>query len=62
MTPEQINDLLIEWSIYSKDQQQLIRDEYTSVFGHNNDNETEWLNFLKEKLEIEEYWKKTGLK
>jgi hypothetical protein len=29
-------------------------------FGAKKD-EDHWLDFLKEKLEIEDYWKKTGL-
>jgi hypothetical protein len=60
MTPEQIKDLLIEWSIYSPQQQLAITLEYKEIFGEIMD-EKHWLNFLKEKLEIEAYWKKIGL-
>jgi hypothetical protein len=60
MTPEQIEDLLIEWSIYNPQQQKVIEVEYQKRFGAKKD-EDHWLDFLKEKLEIEDYWKKTGL-
>ena len=60
MTPEQIEDLLVEWSIYSPQQQKLIRKEYEEQFGANHNRE-HWLIFLKERLNIENYWKKTGL-
>ena len=60
MTPAQIEDLLIEWSIYNPQQQLVIELEYREKFGAKS-NEEHWLNFLKEKLEIDEYWKKTGL-
>jgi hypothetical protein len=61
MTPEQIEDLLIEWSIYSKTQQTEIIREYQMKFG-NEQGESHWLNYLKDVLEIEDYWKKVGLK
>jgi len=60
MTPEQIQDLLIEWSIYSPQQQLAIKLEYEKEFGSQQD-EKHWLNFLRTKLEIEDYWKKNGL-
>jgi len=60
MTPEQIEDLLIEWSIYSKSQQKKIINEYHKTYGHELD-ESHWLEYLKEVLEIEDYWKKVGL-
>ncbi len=61
MTPKQKKDLLIEWSIYNRQQQQLIEEEYLEKFGSDKDEE-HWLNFLKDKLEIENYWEKSGLK
>ena len=60
MTPEQKKDLLIEWSLYTPQQQSLIRQEFTNNSGDMND-EDRWLEFLKKKLEIEDYWKKIGL-
>jgi hypothetical protein len=60
MTPEQIKDLLIEWGIYDSHQQRVIELEYEEKFGSAK-GEKHWLNFLKEKLEIEDYWKKSGL-
>ena len=60
MTPEQVEDLLIEWSIYSKTQQEKIINEYQKTYG-NELGELHWLEYLKEALEIEDYWKKVGL-
>ncbi len=60
MTPEQVEDLLIEWSIYSKTQQEKIIKEYQKTYG-NELGESHWLEYLKDVLEIEDYWKKVGL-
>jgi len=60
MTPEQIEDLLVEWSIYSPQQQKAIRQEYVREYGINTDKE-HWFRYLKERLNIENYWRKTGL-
>jgi hypothetical protein len=61
MTPEQKKDLLIEWSIYNQSQQKIIENEYHEKYGSQED-ENHWLNFLKNKLEMESYWRKAGLK
>jgi hypothetical protein len=60
MTPEQKEDLLIEWSIYNNRQQLEIINEYNKLYGHKQ-SEEHWLEFLKTKLEITQYWEKTGL-
>jgi len=60
MTPNQIEDLLVEWSIYSPQQQKAIRLQYESIYGLKTERD-HWLNFLKERLNIENYWKKAGL-
>lgn len=60
MTPEQKEDLLIEWSIYNDRQQSEIINEYTDKFGSSR-SEEHWLEFLKTRLEIAQYWEKTGL-
>lgn len=60
MNQKQKNDLLVEWSIYTPQQQAEIISEYHDKFGKIHE-ESHWLEFLKEKLEIEDYWKKTGL-
>ena len=61
MTPTQKKDLLIEWSIYDQHQQKIIEQEYHDKHGHENDKD-HWFNFLKNKLEMESYWEKSGLK
>jgi len=60
MTPAQKEDLLIEWSIYNDRQQAEIISEYLQKYGSPSD-EDHWLEFLKAKLEISQYWEITGL-
>ena len=61
VTPNQEQDLLIEWSLYSPQQQEVILTEFRSKFPGAH-SQTDLLEFLKEKLEIEGYWEKVGLK
>ncbi len=60
MTPNQQQDLLIEWGLYTPQQQEVILTEFrrdlAGVYSQND-----LLEFLKQKLEIEGYWKKVGL-
>ncbi len=60
VTPNQEQDLLIEWSLYSPQQQEVILSEFRTKFpGEQSQNDL--LEFLKEKLEIVGYWEKMGL-
>ncbi len=60
MTPNQQQDLLIEWGLYTPQQQEVILAPFHRDFagGHS---QNDLLEFLKQKLEIEGYWKKVGL-
>lgn len=60
MTEDQQKDLLIEWELYGPAEQQAIIDEYLLVCG-GVCSKQRFLDFLKDKLEIEGYWKKVGL-
>lgn len=60
MTTEQKADLLIEWDLYSDSQQAPILQEFHTQFG-NNSTQTDFLNFLRNKLQIDGYWEKVGL-
>ncbi len=61
VTPNQEQDLLIEWSLYSPQQQEVILKEFHDKFPGSHA-QSDLLEFLKEKLEIEGYWEKVGLK
>jgi hypothetical protein len=60
MTEEQRDDLIIELSLYAPSQ---IREFVADYQQHRNPNDCNFpfYEFLKEKLEIEGYWKKVGL-
>jgi hypothetical protein len=60
VTPNQEKDLLIEWSLYSPQQQEVILNEFREKYPGSS-SQAELLEFLKEKLEIEGYWEKVGL-
>ncbi|TKB23508.1 hypothetical protein FCL47_22405 [Desulfopila sp. IMCC35006] len=60
MTKEQEKDLFIEWSLYEPKEQKKIIKEYLNI----SPGTCSWgnfLNFLKEKLQIEGYWLAVGL-
>lgn len=60
LTKEQREDLLIEWNLYSESQQKPILEEFQKL--HKGDyTHNDFLQFLREKLEIDGYWKKTGI-
>ena len=61
MTEEQKEDLLIEWSLYEPRAQQAIIDEYNYRIGKGDFGYNNFLDFLRDKLEIEGYWEKIGL-
>ncbi len=60
MTEKQKEDLLIEWSLYGPSQKRAIISEYREKYRGKHSKEI-LLDFLKEKLEIEGYWKMVGL-
>jgi hypothetical protein len=60
LTNAQKEDLLIEWNIYSAGQQELIWMEFRKQ--HKDDySQEDFLQFLRNKLEIDGYWKKVGI-
>ncbi len=60
MTKEQIEDLLIEWNLYSKSQQEPILQEFLSLYQESY-SQKDFLRFLRDKLQIDGYWKKIGM-
>lgn len=60
MTQAQKNDLLIEWELYSESQQAPILREFHTSCG-DNPSQSEFLEFLRNKLQIDGYWKKIGM-
>ena len=60
MTRAQEKDLFIEWGLYEPQEQKKMIEEYLSISNENCSRER-FLNFLKDKLQIEGYWKKVGL-
>jgi len=60
MNKEQRDDLIIELSLYSPLQVREIVDDYQRC-RKQKDRDFPFYDYLKEKLEIEGYWKKVGL-
>ena len=60
MTKAHQEDLFAEWAFCESTEQRLMIDEYLGV-SEGDCSKNRFLNFLKEKLEIEGYWKKVGL-
>ncbi len=60
MTQVQQQDLFVEWDLYEPRQQESIINEFRVRF-RGNYTKTDLFEFLKEKLQIEGYWKKVGL-
>jgi hypothetical protein len=60
MTREQEKDLFAEWALYEPKEQKKMIDEYISI-TEGNCSRDRFLNFLKDKLQIDGYWKKVGL-
>ncbi len=60
MTEAQRDDLIIELSLYSPSQIRQIIADYQRL-PKPNDCDLPFYEFLKEKLEIEGYWKQVGL-
>jgi len=60
MTKTQEKDLFIEWALYGPQMQKKMIDEYISISA-GTCSRYRFLSFLKDKLQIEGYWKKVGL-
>lgn len=60
MTEEQRDDLMTELTLYSPTQIRKFLAEYQQIPKRQNSN-FPFYEFLKEKLEIEGYWKMVGL-
>ena len=60
LTRAQKEDLLIEWNIYSASQQEPILAEFHKQYKEDY-TQNDFLQFLREKLEIDGYWKKSGI-
>ncbi len=60
LTRAQKEDLLIEWNIYSGSQQEPILAEFHKQYKEDY-TQNDFLQFLREKLEIDGYWKKSGI-
>jgi hypothetical protein len=60
MTTAQQEDLFIEWGLYEDLARKKMVNEYQQLRREQNCDDS-FLDFLKEKLEIQGYWKKVGL-
>ncbi len=60
MNEAQQEDLFIEWGLYEDLTRKAMINEYQQLRKLPN-GEDSFLDFLKDKLEIEGYWKKVGL-
>lgn len=60
MTPNQQQDLLVEWNLYESRQKKAMLSEYRRTHPGRS-NRDDLFEFLKSKLEIEGYWQKIGL-
>lgn len=60
MTQIQQQDLYVEWDLYEPRQQESMINEFRVRF-RGNYTKADLFEFLKEKLQIEGYWRKVGL-
>ncbi len=60
MTKAQHDDLLIEWNIYDDTQQREIMKEYLELVN-GRFSQQQFMSYLRERLEMDGYWKKSGL-
>lgn len=60
MTLAQKEDLLIEWNLYTKSQQEPILKEFRKHYNGDY-TQNDFLQFLRKRLEIDGYWKKMGI-
>jgi hypothetical protein len=61
MNSEQMKDLFVEWSLYEPHAQRSMLSEYSYTVSEKECCRERFLEFLKDKLQIEGYWKKSGL-
>lgn len=60
MTKAQLDDRMIKWSLYGPQQQKEIFEEYKTQGGDPASKE-DFHEFLRERLNIDGYWKKVGI-
>ena len=60
MNKAQQEDLFVEWGLYGDHKKKAMINEYQQL-QKSKSFEGSFLDFLKQKLEIEGYWKKVGL-
>jgi len=61
MTNAQKKDLFTEWALYGPQAQKKMIDEYIISISAETCSKDNFLNFLRNKLQIDGYWKKVGL-
>jgi hypothetical protein len=61
MTKAQEKDLFTKWALCGPIEQRLMIGEYLRVSEGGACSKDRFLNFLKDKLQIAEYWEKMGL-
>ncbi len=61
MNNSQKKDLFIEWSLYEPKKQRSMIEEYCQKISAEECSKENFLEFLKDKLKVEGYWKKVGL-
>jgi hypothetical protein len=61
MNSAQRKDLFDEWSLYGPQEQRSMIDEYCHNVSEEECCKERFLEFLKDKLKIEDDWKKIGL-
>lgn len=55
MTNTEQKEIFLKWSIYRPQEQRLMIDEYLRI-SEGNCSKDRFLNFLKDKLQVEAYW------
>jgi hypothetical protein len=60
MTKTQEKDLFTEWALYGPQEQKKMIDEYISISAGTCSRDR-FLNFLKNKIQIDRHWRKIGL-
>ncbi len=60
MTKTQEKDLFTEWALYGPQEQKKMIDEYISISAGTCSRDR-FLNFLKNKIQIDRHWRKISL-
>lgn len=60
LSKAQEQDLMVEWDLYTESQKAPILKEFHSKY-QDSYNRDDFLEFLREKLEMDGYWLKAGL-